>query len=247
MTTVPAWAHEASTARTERQRGAPWVGPRVDDPAFCRRRRRHLVNRYYDPATEQFISVDPLVSQTGQPFGYAEDDPVNGSDPSGLVFQDSEGGPGPGEYISPSGGAAGDGEVIEGAGTPDEVVQTAEPSWADPGQQPDCPNQAAEDARAFHTEIGKLDVNDLDLSGTNEAHATEYARDGRLSRPYMSSSLTVRSIVEAGEPIADPGGVASAARWDVPGSLNGVPGAYQLVIDLNTNTVLHFLFVTEGP
>ena len=45
----------------------------------------YLVNRYYDPATDQFISVDPLVNVTGQPFSYANDDPVNGSDPSGLT------------------------------------------------------------------------------------------------------------------------------------------------------------------
>lgn len=46
--------------------------------------RRYLVNRYYDPATAQFISVDPLVSMTGEPFSYAGDDPVNESDPSGM-------------------------------------------------------------------------------------------------------------------------------------------------------------------
>ncbi len=45
----------------------------------------YLVNRYYDPNTDQFTSVDPLVSQTGQPFSYAGGDPVNGSDPSGLI------------------------------------------------------------------------------------------------------------------------------------------------------------------
>ena len=47
----------------------------------------YTANRYYDPATEQFISVDPLVSQTGQPFSYANDNPVNASDPSGLAPQ----------------------------------------------------------------------------------------------------------------------------------------------------------------
>jgi hypothetical protein len=30
--------------------------------------------------------VDPLVSETGQPFSYADDDPVNASDPSGLDY-----------------------------------------------------------------------------------------------------------------------------------------------------------------
>jgi len=58
--------------------------PRSRSEAFCSRHRRQLVNRYYDPATEQFISVDPLVGQTGQAFSFAGDDPVNGSDPLGL-------------------------------------------------------------------------------------------------------------------------------------------------------------------
>jgi hypothetical protein len=42
------------------------------------------VGRYYDPATGQFLSVDPLVNLTAAPYFYAGDDPVNGTDPSGL-------------------------------------------------------------------------------------------------------------------------------------------------------------------
>ncbi len=45
---------------------------------------RYLVNRYYDPATDQFLAVDPLVGETGQAFSYANGDPVNESDPLGL-------------------------------------------------------------------------------------------------------------------------------------------------------------------
>ena len=44
----------------------------------------YTAHRYYDPATAQFLSVDPLVNQTLQPFEYANDDPVNESDPLGL-------------------------------------------------------------------------------------------------------------------------------------------------------------------
>jgi RHS repeat-associated protein len=44
----------------------------------------YLINRYYDPATAQFVSVDPAVSSTGDPYAYASDNPVNASDPSGL-------------------------------------------------------------------------------------------------------------------------------------------------------------------
>jgi uncharacterized protein RhaS with RHS repeats len=42
------------------------------------------VGRYYDPGTGQFLSVDPKVPQTLQAYLYVGDDPVNGSDPSGM-------------------------------------------------------------------------------------------------------------------------------------------------------------------
>ena len=44
----------------------------------------YLVNRYYNPATDQFLTVDPDVGTTHQPYEYAGDDPVEGTDPSGL-------------------------------------------------------------------------------------------------------------------------------------------------------------------
>jgi len=46
-----------------------------------------LVHRYYDPATEQFLSVDPAVDITGTPYSYTNADPVNGDDPDGLAPQ----------------------------------------------------------------------------------------------------------------------------------------------------------------
>jgi RHS repeat-associated protein len=39
--------------------------------------------RTYDPSTAQFLSVDPFVALTGEPYSYAEDDPINRYDPSG--------------------------------------------------------------------------------------------------------------------------------------------------------------------
>ena len=45
-----------------------------------------LVHRYYDPTTGQFLTVDPLVDETGQAYGYTGDDPANESDPLGLYF-----------------------------------------------------------------------------------------------------------------------------------------------------------------
>jgi uncharacterized protein RhaS with RHS repeats len=43
-----------------------------------------VVNRYYDPSTDQFLSVDPMVDQTGQPYVFVNDNPLNSTDPLGL-------------------------------------------------------------------------------------------------------------------------------------------------------------------
>ena len=43
----------------------------------------YLLNRYYDPATGQFISVDPAIDQTFQPYEYASGNPVSRTDPTG--------------------------------------------------------------------------------------------------------------------------------------------------------------------
>jgi RHS repeat-associated protein len=44
----------------------------------------YLINRYYDPTTDQFLSVDPKVSQTDQPYVFTNDSPLNATDPLGL-------------------------------------------------------------------------------------------------------------------------------------------------------------------
>ncbi len=43
----------------------------------------YLVDRYYDPQTGQFLSVDPLVAATQQAYVYSSDDPVSLKDPTG--------------------------------------------------------------------------------------------------------------------------------------------------------------------
>ncbi len=45
----------------------------------------YLINRYYDPSTGTFVTVDPDVSETKEPFTYTDDDPVNLVDASGLI------------------------------------------------------------------------------------------------------------------------------------------------------------------
>jgi RHS repeat-associated protein len=46
----------------------------------------YLRARYYDPATGGFLSRDPMDAQTRQPYQYANDDPVDVADPSGMKW-----------------------------------------------------------------------------------------------------------------------------------------------------------------
>src|ERR1700677_4760078 len=43
-----------------------------------------VINRYYDPTTDEFLSIDPEVATTDQPYVFTNDDPLNETDPSGL-------------------------------------------------------------------------------------------------------------------------------------------------------------------
>jgi len=47
---------------------------------------QYLRARYYDPATQQFLTVDPLLAQTDQAYAYAGGSPTNATDPSGLTI-----------------------------------------------------------------------------------------------------------------------------------------------------------------
>jgi RHS repeat-associated protein len=42
-------------------------------------------NRYHDPTLGRFVSVDPLIDQTGWAYGYGNNNPVFFMDPTGLI------------------------------------------------------------------------------------------------------------------------------------------------------------------
>ena len=56
------------------------VGPVVDaETGF-----QYLRARYYDPATGQFLTRDPIEAETREPYGYVGGNPLNETDPAGL-------------------------------------------------------------------------------------------------------------------------------------------------------------------
>ena len=45
----------------------------------------YLRNRYYDPLTAQFLTIDPLVAQTRATYTYTGNNPITSTDPTGLL------------------------------------------------------------------------------------------------------------------------------------------------------------------
>jgi RHS repeat-associated protein len=105
----------------------------------------YLRARVYDPATAQFMSVDPLMAQTGETYGYAGENPVNGGDPSGLCGCGAMQGPdGKGEGKGPGQGGPPGGEVKpppgpnQGGGPPG-IGKPGKPPFIPPKPLPKLP------------------------------------------------------------------------------------------------------------
>lgn len=61
------------------------------------------------------------------------------------------------------------------------------------------------------------------------------------TRPYINSTQTIQQIMQTAQPIKDPG-TANGLKWVVEGIYNGAQGIYELVINPDTMTILHFVF-----
>jgi RHS repeat-associated protein len=67
---------------------------------------QYLRARFYDPATGQFLTRDPIEELTREPYSYAQQNPLNVIDPRGLAGELTAGGCVAGEVIDPLGGCA---------------------------------------------------------------------------------------------------------------------------------------------
>jgi len=70
-------------------RKTPWSA-RVSGPTTIEHAPGRTVHRYYDPTTGEFLTVEPEVATTRQPYLYAGEDPVNETDPSGMQCTSTE-------------------------------------------------------------------------------------------------------------------------------------------------------------
>ena len=79
-TAYDAWGNPETSGGLTSQTPFGYAGAYTDPTGLI-----YLVDRYYDPATGQFFSVDPDISQTSEPYEYANDNPVSNTDPSGAL------------------------------------------------------------------------------------------------------------------------------------------------------------------
>ncbi len=119
------WGNITGTIGTEAPASLGWQSQYRDAETGL----YYLRHRYYDPTTAQFTTPDPLFTITGDRYGYAENDPINQSDPSGLICLGDLCTEDVGHALSSIGAAAVDlaGEVVETGG--DLAVDAAEWGW----------------------------------------------------------------------------------------------------------------------
>mgnify|MGYP002544087373 FL=1 len=79
----------------------------------------------------------------------------------------------------------------------------------------------------------EINVDDLSMSKTAAGHT---------DRKYLKYKSVIEDIMNGSKPIKDPGGLDKGWRWDTPGSVNGEEGVWELVVDLASNMIVHFLF-----
>jgi RHS repeat-associated protein len=81
-TSYDAWGNPETSAGLTAATPFGYAGSYTDPDGLV-----YLLARYYDPSTGQFLSADPLLKQTLQPYAYANGNPVDNTDPSGMWWQ----------------------------------------------------------------------------------------------------------------------------------------------------------------
>jgi RHS repeat-associated protein len=124
----------------------------------------YLINRYYDPTTDEFLSIDPDVAITDQPYAFTNDNPLNATDPLGLLADEFEGGPS--EEEEPGTGT-GNGTTPEGEASSETSIKYNLSKLEEGNNQPNVTVKSQTQLRRFldeNTKGGKV-VFDGGVSG----------------------------------------------------------------------------------
>jgi uncharacterized protein RhaS with RHS repeats len=182
---------------------------------------QRLVGRYYDPATDQFMSVDPLVGITGQPYAFTADDPTNETDPLGMIIPGGPGGcPGPNAACSQKTGppssaapppgtvcaavdpsycsllqqAVRDGDTTEVECLKAEILCTAEKSVSPPDLLQQATNLVS---RGYNDVVGAVDSIPYANDVNNDVSSALNFASKHASRSFSLSGNTVGNVLQS--------------------------------------------------
>ena len=170
--------------------------------------RERRVDRYYDPSTEQFLSVDPDVAESGQPYAFTGDDPLNATDPTGdLVYESAEAGGEESASGQPCGEAAVQLACNGGGDTPTPIGQVLSGLAQIVLVGGIGPEDAAEDALGDAAADAIRSVIDDDAGGTFTADHLGTVRDYLSSQGFFDDPANnamvdrIQSAIDSGRPL----------------------------------------------
>jgi hypothetical protein len=101
---------------------------------------------------------------------------------------------------------------------------------------------AADAASRFFSGKG-AQATDYLVRNADKLNRTKTVMSNIGTRPYINSTLLIQQIMQSSSPMPDPY-TASGLKWVVEGMHNGSSGIYELVINPDTMTIIHFLYKT---
>ena len=176
--------------------------------------------RYYDSSLGKWLTQDPLGLKAGPNlYAYVLNNPLTHVDLYGLIEN--------GGRDEPSRGTDCTWALRSTVERAERAVYAEKVERAQASNRKAAENGARQGAARHYHELN-----------------TKGLYSDKLSRPFMRSPNTINEIMAAGESIPDPRKISGAFRWDVPGTFRGSEGTWELVIHLESNTIIHFNFVT---
>jgi uncharacterized protein RhaS with RHS repeats len=201
------------------------------------------VDRYYDPATDQFLTVDPDLAETGQPYAFTGDDPLNKTDPLGLTA---------GPHRPPK-------SVCSNSKNKKSCQKAIKKTES-------CGRLGCKDAKNIHKAlpeaiaVGLLvttgGVGDLvealgatgDVADTAATSTLERVGSGLKDDTFhRATSWVVDDPAAVGRPLVSGDG-STVTSYSLPGGVNGLSGMFNWIVDANGDepVVTHQFFTPNS-
>jgi len=174
------------------------------DRSRCRQTtlRATSVGRYYDPATAQFLSVDPLVNVTGARYTYAGDNPLDGTDPTGLDCTNTDSCP-KGTTYTDNGGSWNDPNVQAPGSSTDQAISTLLAGGLNSGSVSACStclperNSSAGSATSQSSSQGSSDSTRNSIADALEATSNALGTAGAIADLADAAEVTNPELLPA--------------------------------------------------